>query len=306
MGETPWSATRVRTFQECGRKYYYRYHLAPLARRPDPPSEALAADRIKDLVGLEAWAGELVHGMIEQVLNRWRAGRVVTEEEVLQGAVKRLSTQFRDSQAYWDAQPEEFPARPVLLDFHYYRGGPLSNDRAAAIKETVLVCLKSFLRSSLAARIRVLGKETWRPIERNAAARIDGDVLVLIKPDFAFQDGDELHIIDWKTGKADPFWEMVQVTCYALYAEQRWGFSLPEIVPRIVHLYPEYRESETEYTPESVRDVLRFVRDSQEEIRALIAGDDLPPADRFTFTPECRRCGWCQFRGICDGASRNA
>lgn len=305
MGEIAWSATRVRTFQECGRKYYYRYHLAPLARKPDPPSEALLADRVKDLVGLEAWAGDLVHGMIEQVLNRWRAGRQVTEDEVIAGAVKRLRIQYRDSHAYWSAHPDEYPTRPVLLDMHYYgEEAVLSKDRAAAIKERVIVCLQSFLRSRLAARIRAAGRESWRPIDRNAAARIEGNLLVLVKPDFAFREGDDLHIIDWKTGKADPFWEMVQVTCYALYAEQKWGYSLDRIIPQIVHLYPEFRTAETEYNADSIQDVLGFIRDSQGEIRTLIGTDEVPPAERFAFTSECRRCGWCQFRGLCDGALR--
>src|SRR5579883_3569836 len=112
MGALPWSATRARTFQDCGRKYYFRYHLAPLARKPDAPPHALAADRVKDLMGLEAWAGELIHAVIERILNRWRAGMPVSAEETIEFAVKRLSSQFRDSREYWTASAEEFPYRP--------------------------------------------------------------------------------------------------------------------------------------------------------------------------------------------------
>jgi hypothetical protein len=80
--DTPtWSATRVRTFQECRRKYYYRYHLAPLGRLPEASPEASAAHVVKDLVGVEAWAGELVHRIIQDALNRWKAGRRFTEDE---------------------------------------------------------------------------------------------------------------------------------------------------------------------------------------------------------------------------------
>src|SRR5690349_10658050 len=116
MNTPPWSATRARTFQECRRRYYYRYHLAPRARGPDPPEEALRADRIKDLVGLEAWAGDLVHHVLQTILGRWRAGREFPEEEAVSYAARLLSRQFRDSQAFWTAPAEEFPRRPVLLD----------------------------------------------------------------------------------------------------------------------------------------------------------------------------------------------
>jgi hypothetical protein len=304
MNAVPWSATRARMFQECRRKYYYRYHLAPLGRKPDAPPEACQAFQVKDLIGLEAWAGDLVHRLIEEVLNRWRAGRVVAETEVLRSAKEQLSRQFRASQAFWEVSGEHFPKRPALLDLHYYKKGPLSAERAGVIKETVLQSLRSFLGSELAGRIRAVGRENWRPIDRNAAARLEGGVLVLVKPDFAFVEGDRLHIVDWKTGRPDPFWEMVQVTCYALYAQEKWGYALPQIVPQVAHLYPTFRMGETQYTPESVRDVMLFIRESQDELVSLLDSEDLPSAERFPLTEDCTRCRWCAFRGLCDGYKR--
>ena len=305
METFPWSATRARTFQECRRKYYYRYHLAPLGRRPDAPPEACVAHRLKDLVGLEAWAGDLVHAVIEHVLNRWRAGRLVTEDEVTAMASRELSRRFRNSFDYWEADPDSFTRRPVLLDVHYYRRDePVSRERGAAIKETVVRSLQSFMRSELAGRIRTVGRENWRPIDRNAAARVEGDILILVKPDFAFVEGDRLYIVDWKTGKPDPFWEMVQVTCYAFYAQEKWGYALPRIVPQVVHLYPEFRDGEAAYTEESIRNVMLFIRESQDELGSLLDTEDLPSVERFPYTDDCGRCRWCAFRGMCEGSCR--
>jgi len=304
MAVPAWSATRVRTFRECPRKYYYRYHLVPLARKPNPPPEALLADRVKDLVGLEAWAGEVVHTVIEAVLGRWRSGREISEEEVLALATRMLSRQFRDSQEYWIESPEAFPRRPVLLDVHYYGKAPVSRDRAALIKETVVVSLCSFLDSELAWRIRNGGTSRWLPIDRNASARLEDGLLLLVKPDFAFRDGDLLHIVDWKTGTPDPFWETVQVTGYALYAHQKWAQPLDRIAPQIIHLFPEFHRSLVDYSEESIRDVLQFIRDSQAELESMADPDELPAAERFEFTSEMQRCRWCQFRGVCDGAAR--
>ena len=70
-------------------------------------------------------------------------------------------------------------------------------------------------------------------------------MLILVKPDFAFQDGDLLHIADWKTVKSDAYWERIQVTCYALYAHQRWRVPLNRIVPQIAHLFPDAPKEET-------------------------------------------------------------
>src|SRR4051794_13560063 len=173
----PWSATRARTFQECRRKYHYRYHLAPLARKPGAPPEALQADRVKDLVGLEAWAGELVHTVIRAALDRWRAGREWSEAEAVAHATRLLSRQFRASQEYWDADPDEFPRRPALLDVHFYREGTaVTRERAAQIRQRVHDCVRGFLRSELAHRIRAAGPRQWLPIDRNAAARLAPDL----------------------------------------------------------------------------------------------------------------------------------
>lgn len=306
MSVPPWSATRARMFLECRRKYHYRYHLAPLARRPDPSPEACAAARVKDLVGLEAWTGDLVHAVIRNALSRWRAWREWGEADAVEYAARMLSRQFRDSREYWSAPAEEFPSRPVLLDMHYYPAPELSRERAAQIKEQVTGCVCAFFRSELARRIRAAGPSRWLPIDRNAAARLDDGLLVLVRPDFAFQEGRLLHIVDWKTGKADPFWEVIQVTCYALYAREKWRRSLDEIVPQIVYLYPEFRSAEVQYSPDTVSEVERFIRESQADILSLIGEDEAPPADRFPLLEDCRLCRWCQFRGLCEGARRDA
>lgn len=298
-----WSATRARTFQECRRRFYYRYQVAPAGRRPDADPLSREAHKVKDLIGLDAWAGELVHALIQQVLWRWRAGRTCSEEEALVLARRQLRRSFFDSQRYWDAHPDEYQRRPALLDVHYFRDGEVSRDRAQALKERITASLLAFLRSELADRIRVCGPRSWLPIDRNAGAHLPGDVLILVKPDFAFRDGEWLRIVDWKTGKPDPFWESVQVICYALYAQEKWHHPLPQIDPRIAHLYPHFRMSETEFTPERVRDIQLFVRETHEEI-AQSLGSRAPVEERFPICDDGTRCRWCPFRGLCEGAKR--
>jgi hypothetical protein len=317
-----WSATRARTFQDCRRRYYYRYHLTRVARRPDAPPEAVEADRVKTLVGVEAWVGELVHEVLALALNRWRGGRVFGEAEALEHAFRLLSRQYRTSREYWDAPPEAFPSRPVLLDLHYFEEGEeLSREQAGALKEKVSLCLREFFRSELAARIRQVGPPGWLPIDRNAAFRLGDlplrelgladlqprDLTLAVRPDFAFREGDYLHIVDWKTGKADADREQVQLTCYMLYAHTKWSQPLPGIVPQIIYLFPEYYAAPAELDFSSLRRVLREIHASDEEIAAAeetSPGEALPPVERFPCTVDTYRCRWCSFRGLCDGAPR--
>lgn len=298
-----WSATRARTFQECRRKFYYRYSLAPQGKRPDASPESREAYRVKDLIGLEAWAGDLVHDVIQQVLQRWRAGRQCPTAEAVALATRQIRSRFLASQRYWDAPPDEFPRRPPLLDAHYHRDAPVSRDRARALQDLVVRSVTAFLESDLAARIRACGARNWLPIDRNAAARLGDGVLILVKPDFAFRDGEWLRILDWKTGRPDPFWESVQVICYALYAAEKWSHHPDRIDPRIVHLFPEFRLSQRENDPDRVRDIRVFVSDThQDMVAAMESGAPVP--ERFPICEESGRCRWCPFRRLCEGGRR--
>lgn len=317
-----WSATRARTFQDCRRRYYYRYHLTRIARRPDAPLEALEADRVKTLVGVGAWVGELVHEVLALALGRWRGGRVFGEAEAQEHAFRLLSRQYRSSREYWDAPPEAYSSRPVLLDLHYFEEGEeLSREQAGELKEKVAISLREFFRSDLAARIRRVGPPGWLPIDRNAAFRLGDlplrelgladlpprDLTLAVRPDFAFREGNYLHIIDWKTGKPDADREQVQLICYMLYAHSKWNFPLPGIAPGIVYLFPEFYSAPAEFDLDLLRKVLREIYASDEEItetEEIPAGELLPPVERFPCTEETRRCRWCSFRGLCEGASR--
>jgi len=301
MAALAWSVTRARTFQDCRRRYYFRYLLAPRARRPHPPEMARQADRLKDLVGLEAWSATVIHAVIGEILGRWRVGREFGEEAASAHAVELLKRQFRGSHEFWTSSPDAFPFRPVLLDLHYYGDGRLGREHAARLKARVLQAVREFLRSDLALQIRRVGPREWLPIDRNAAARLEGDLLVLVKPDFAYYSGGLLHLLDWKTGRPDPFWETIQLACYALYAREKWGRPLAEIVPRVVQLYPSFHLSERIATPETIAEVTGYIRESWKEMAAL---PDVEGPEAFTLADDPRICGWCPFRGLCEGASR--
>jgi hypothetical protein len=301
--EFAWSATRARMFQECRRKFYYRYRVAPMGKRPDAPPEQQEAYRVKDLIGLEAWAGDLVHDVIQQILQRWKAGRTCTVAEAAGLATHLLSSRFRASQHYWNAHPDEFSHRPALLDVHYHHDSQVSRDRAAKLKNVVVSSVQGFLMSPLADRIRECGPRNWLPIDRNAAARLPNGLLILVKPDFAFRDGDWLRILDWKTGRPDPLWEDVQVICYALYGAEKWSHELERIDPRIVHLFPEFRISERNTDPARQREIAVFVAETHEEMVCALRTPG-PVEERFPVCEDSRSCKWCPFRRLCPGGKR--
>ncbi len=304
-----WSVTRVKTFQECRRRYYYRYLLAPLSRTRDKTPESVQAANLQDLVGLEAWAGQLVHQMIEETLNQWRWGRAFTEQQALARASKLVRQQHRDSWAYCAGERESFQQRPVRLDYHYYKDRGQPKEAIRALEVRILTAISAFFQSDLAEWLRGLDRAGWLPIDRNASVNLEDGTQVLVRPDLAFREDGIVQIIDWKTGRVDTVWSLVQLSCYALYAAQKWEVRPERIQPRIVSLYPRFEEIDIGWTPDAISAVRLRIDETREEMEALLTLDEnevLPPIERFELTSECRACRWCAFREMCEGACRVA
>lgn len=306
-GAFVWSVTRAKLFQECRRKYYYRYFLAPRARRPDPPPEARHADRLKDLVSLEVWTGQLVHTQLERLLHEWKRGRYPVEAVVLNRARAAMREQFRDSQQFWHGW--QGPYRPALLDRHYYGHDPLPRERAERLRQRVVTSLQEFLDSQIAARIRRTNPRDWLPVDRHASVRLEEGITVKVRPDFAFAEvgdgGRRLQIVDWKTGRGDPEWDPVQVHCYVLYAEQKWGFPAGKIDPWVIYLYPQCHEESLSCDAASVAATRAEIARTCALLDVEADRDDplsLPPEEWFPMTEDRGRCRWCAFREMCEGA----
>jgi hypothetical protein len=297
-----WSVTRARAFETCLRRYFYQYHLAPEGRKPGAAPEAVQANRLSGLLGLEAWTGQIVHDALRHSLGQWRLGRPFSEPEAIQLSSRWLSQQFRTSAEYWEAHQDEFARRPPLLELHVYGSGNLPRPRATALKERVFESLRGFFRSDLATAIRRADPSRWLPIDRNAEVRLFSDLRVLVRPDFAFRHDGLLRILDWKTGQGDPGWERIQLACYALYAAEKWGQELAWIDPRLVQLYPSFSMPSLHLTGSDIQHVADYIRESQERIQTLLAADgpsSLPAVDRFPMTDDLQSCRWCSFRRLC-------
>ncbi len=305
MGEAVWSATRGRLFDVCRRKYWFKYHLAPTGRRPDSDPTARAAHKLKELLGPEVWLGVLVHSEVEKILNHWAGGRRSPREVILTEARRRLRQAFEDSQKWW-REPSKFDKAPPLLDMHYYGGEPLPRGKANAMREQLEQAIIHFFESETAGEVLGLPRDRKEKIEWNASAHVavDGrDVLVSVKPDLAYRLGDDLVIVDWKTGNPDNYWTTLQLICYALYAEHKWGVPRARVRSRVVYLSSGTQE-ERLFTDEDHGRLTETIRNHRAAWEELEGQDTLPPMHRFALTEEIHKCGYCPFREICEGARR--
>ena len=310
-----WSCTRAQLFEDCRRKYWYQYHLAPRGRAPDDPDEARLAYFLKGLSGPEAWAGSIVHKVIERTLSEWRRSRAFTREEGLRLGFDILAREYQNSRAHC-AGPEDEGAA-LVLEPHYFRGpDALTETYRDKVSYIVSGALRNFYEAPILDTIRRVGPKRWLEPERIAAAHLPGDdesgsILVYVRPDFVFWEEEQLRIIDWKTGDwkshaPDRAKEEVQVLCYALYAQEKWGVPLEQTVPAIVRLYPEYQLESHAYDPHRTEVVRQYIRESHGNMVSLLPdpGLDWAPRENFPETEDVARCRWCVFRQQCPGGAR--
>lgn len=298
MTPRTWSLTMGKTLDSCPRKYFYRYHLARRADRGDRSQRAQEAAVCRRLMGPKAWAGEIVHDEIQRILLAWRKGWNEIPEQAVRQVNRKLSSRLEASYEYLYKNREAYARPPGLLDLHYF-GGKMTRDLGDQMKDVVKTSLSNFVTSDLASRIRRVGPNSFRPIDTNASALLDSGVLLRVKPDFAFEEGDTLHVLDWKTGRPDPTWDGMQLLGYSLFAAEHWGRPVEQVRTACVHLYPGVKVQEYDRAGETIDLALQRIAEQLAQVQELEGGREDPEEEQFPATRHPKTCRYCPFRSIC-------
>lgn len=297
--ELSWSLTKSRMFEECPRRYYYHYYLSRVGNAFDAPEDARLALEMKGIQSLDMWAGDVVHSAIQWTLESIRAGRQPSAEEARSEAKRRLSGGWRSSVGkLWRKEPKG--EHPNLFE-HYY-GIAVGDASIERVKQKSYTSIANFMESEILRRIASTPADRWLPIEKYASFRMDG-LLVYVKFDFALRDGAQMTVYDWKTGKPSAE-EIRQLTCYAMYASDRWSVPIENTKVCAVHLQPELDAREhligvpemdevREHLKQGFKGMVSHLRNPSRDIAAM---------DDFPMTGNLARCPRCNFKGICPQA----
>ena len=128
---------------------------------------------------------------------------------------------------------------------------------------------------------------------------IDG-VRSFVSPDFAFDQGDQTWLLDWKTGSPRDDMEL-QLLAYALFARERWGVPAERLRAFDVFL-PEVRLAEVEVTEERLAAAHDAVATQIAAMQAVLAQPTATEARKedLPVTSDAHECRRCFFQEICD------
>lgn len=291
-----WSLSRDGCFRTCPRRYYYHYYASWGGWEATAPERARRLYVLKKLKTASMWVGERVHVCIQRTLENLRRGiTVLSPGKIVEVTLAQMREDFRSSRAgtYWKR-----PKTCALFE-HEYRI-PVSDERWRGRAAAMETCLRNFYGSELFAMLRALPREAWLEVEKLDKFTLDG-IKVWARLDCAFRDRGLLHIYDWKTGKSLAEENSIQLVCYSLYAQQKWGVGPEELRTSEYYLLVD-RLQDYRVTPGDIEDAKAYIRGSVADMASLLvdAAGNVPMAEgAFAKTENLAACRRCDFVGEC-------
>ena len=290
-----WSHSRTKRFEECLRAYFWTYYGSWGGWDRDAEAEVRTAYMLKQMATLDMWGGDVVHSIIELALRDLQWGRTVRVEDIQRRARERMIRSWRESlKRDWEFDPKH---RTNLFE-HYYQDAT-ANERSVRIRDRVNRCLENFRRSDTYADLEGAKRGDWLALEDLQSIEVAG-VPVWVKLDCAYRRGDEVVVVDWKTGAAREEHRR-QLEVYALYAVRTFeGIGPEDIVLRAAYL-DEGREVDHVVSQDDLDELEERVRAAVDEMRAVLTDpdDNVASLDAFPQTEDRKRCRRCVFRDLC-------
>jgi PD-(D/E)XK nuclease superfamily len=283
-----WSYSRYSTFTMCKRKYYFDYY-----KKWDTENEQ-KINFLRNLTTVPLEIGNISHKLIQKVLKRLQMRSETINHDTFFEYAHRIALEIysrkRFEEIYYK-QKEEInfevdiyaKVRPALLNF-------LTSERLQWLLEEALIT-----------------KEQWHLPSEDENDKDFGECRInrlkaYCKVDFMFPIGEELHIIDWKTGKKDFAKHSIQLNGYVGWANFHFEKPYDLIKPTIAYLLPAYEEQSVELNDFDQED---FAERVQRETEMMYEFCEVPEVnipiekERFEMTENTKLCSYCKYRELC-------
>lgn len=291
--ELSWSFSRDRLFKECRRAYYYYYYASWEGWERTADEFTRRAYILKNVRNIDAWIGDIVHQIIKWIIESKLSGKDVALEAAIKKAKGLLMKTWEQScTKMWVTNPKH----NLNLFEHYYKREP-AREKLSLKLQKVTKSIRNIYDTGLFQLLIDLPADNILRIDELDSFNFEG-IKIFAIPDFALgSDGCTLY--DWKTGKRSDT-DVLQLSCYILYAIYKWGMPSDRI--KIVPVY--LTEEAVSLNPVgviSIDDVRNYIRKSIKDMKEILLDVDANNIDfeRCSQTNDTWRCKSCKFQEIC-------
>ena len=294
--EFSWSKTRDEVFKTCPRQYWFAYYGYWNGWLEDAPVRTREIYILKNLKTRQVWTGEKVHECIQRSLNNIRRGiKVLPVDEIISITLKQMRTEFRSSRS---KHYLNYPKTCALFEHEYEID--VTDEQWKELAQNVETCLRNFYTSDIYNGLKAHRREGWLEVEEFSSFQLD-NTKINLAIDCAIKEDDHVLIYDWKTGKSLHEALSIQLSCYALYAIEKW--QVPPDRLRIIefNLLAD-KASWLSVTQASLEDIKGYVRGSVKDMQSLLIDveKNIPmQEDSFSKVEDKKVTRRCNFRKIC-------
>ena len=295
-----WSNSRHGMLQRCRRQYYLNYYGSRRVRESREPVVS-AIWWLKQATSLPAWIGSVVHETAKTAVTTLQQGGTPDAAELVENAKQMYRGGLQASR-----RGAKFGNQWVILQEHLQ---PDSDDLFAEAEGEFRISqlVEDLLASEVFDWLRGLPRGSIREVDPSFRSFTLpdvpplGDVRVFAIPDVLVLDGDELHIVDWKTGDVTREGIRTQAGVYRLFAHHEYGMPEEAIHFRLVDLAGGGVEVGLAGDAPSLAEADAFVRAS---INHMVAGMEHPRYNTaairyYPRTDETALCRHCPFQRAC-------
>jgi hypothetical protein len=216
--------------------------------------------------------------------------------EIISITVDKMRDDFRSSR---EKRYLKHPKSCALFEHEYDVN--LTDAKWKQVADDVKQCLRNFYASEMFSFLSDLPQENWLEIEDFSFFYLD-DIKIWAVLDCSFRTDDGVTIIDWKTGRATSKDLSLQLSCYAMYGQDKWGVK-PENIRLIEYNLLYDQKAEFTITEGEIKDTTSYIKGSVADMKSLLKDvDNNEPKDEefFKKIEDDRIRNRCNFKKVCD------
>ena len=285
----------------CLRRAFYRVYGSWGGWSPNSDPEARALYTAKQSKTLYMYGGKLIHDAIKKILERYRAGLPIADDDALveRVAVKMKSDINYSMQLRWKGLYSPKKATLILLNHLVGSDLPITDIRDAV--DRYQKCMRTFLDDHLPGLL-AMGPPRWVIIDSLDRIRHREFDLFMV-PDLTLHNRVDWVITDWKTGAMA---DVKQVETYGLYLQKArkrdWGedIAADNIIAQSVPLLNTENVASKRLDQEAMDNAMVRIDADLDRLLELEPYGLAKDKSAFPRTVHTGRCAGCVYRHYCE------
>lgn len=300
-----WSISTGNDFELCRRRHYWKKYGSWNGWDKSSSDEAKKAYLLKNMQNRWSLIGVVAEKSIMWMLKQHQSKNRVSHDDVWNKIARpELTQKWNESkEGKWNISPKKY----CLLSEHYYEKEIDEISIKKQIAKQVKNCILNFEKVILPRlssideiqEIKILTTEMSGDVEHF----LYEGVKIYAIPDYAYKIDDKIHIHDWKAGKVKTKEHRSQLSLYALWAIEKYNYSLENIFLYIEYLN-EPKVDPFQISEKDLDEVKLKLEESVGEMTEYLVNFDREkneplPKEEWELTADRTNCHFCNFKELC-------